>query len=407
MAGPDARRFEAYDPATGPLKEMPLLIGITGPSFSGKSYSAERLAHGIQRVYGGTIYHVDTENDRALELHPRYGGPFTFQHIPFPMPKSPAEYEEVLRFCLSRPDVGVIILDQCTHEHVALLNMMEEYMQRKGIGDDYEKREKAIFASMVVPKAQRKRFNELAAFGAQRPDGRKVPVIYLYRGQDKTKPTKKTKVDGEGRAVMGRDGKAMSTMEIVHKGWQAETSSDLPYYMTARFLLPPGSDGHPNLAPDTEWERLAMKNPQQFRGWFRPGFQLTEEIGERLARWAKGLDVAAAGAPAQPPAEPQARVDRKALLAQVGNLLEKHCGSNNPQRSGALQAAFGTDKKGALEKMPDEAFAVGLTALRTQLEGLAAMKSAARQSPEPDSQDEWPPPEPDDDTLAREPGEED
>jgi hypothetical protein len=31
-----------------------------------------------------------------------------------------------------------------------------------------------------------------------------------------------------------------------------------------------------------------IKMPEQFRGWFTEGVQLSEEIGERLGRWAKG-----------------------------------------------------------------------------------------------------------------------
>lgn len=346
MALPEARKFEAYDPALGPLKEMPLLIGITGPSFSGKSYSSETLAAGIKKVYGGEVYHVDTENDRALELHKRYGGPFEFQHVPFRQPKSPGEYEGVIRFCLSKPDCGVIIVDTMTHEHLALLNMMEEYMERKGAGDDWEKRDRLLFASMVQPKAQRKRVNELIAFGCVRPDGRKVPIILLYRAQDKTKPGKSKKDGGDGKPI--------------HKGWQAETTSDLPFYMTARFLLPPGSDGHPNLSPDTEWEKLEIKNPQQFRGWFKPGFQLSEEIGERLARWAKG------GAAAAP--------DEKATILEFIRLkLATIPGTKD--RGSAIQRHFLCPSWTPVTKLSLDRLQAGYAGLAAELEGLAAMKA--------------------------------
>jgi len=357
------RTFEDYDPSTRPLKELPLLIGITGPSFSGKSYSAGRVATGIQRVYGGEIYWVDTENDRALELHASRGGPFKFRHVPFPQPKSPLEYVQVLDMLLAKPDIGVAIIDTLTHEHIALLNMMEEYMERKGAGDDREKRDRLLFASMVVPKAQRKRLNERIAFGSIRRDGRKVPLLLLYRAQDKTKPGKSKRDGGDGKPI--------------HKGWQAETSSELPYYMTARFLLPPGSDGHPNLNPDTEWERLAIKNPQQFRDWFKPGFQLSEEIGERLARWAKGNLAPQGDRPAT--GQPEAK---KGILDEIGGLLTRHLGEDRAARGQALELAFGTPDRVAVSKQSAEELAAGLTVLRNNLEAGERMR-------EPGEDDLW------------------
>lgn len=353
-----ARAFEDYDPTTR-KKEMPLLVGITGPSFSGKSYSAGELATGIQKVYGGQIYWIDTENDRALELHKSMGGPFEFRHVPFRQPKSPGEYEEVLNYCLAKPDCGVIIFDTMTHEHIALLNMMEEYMERKGAGDDWEKRDRLLFASMVVPKAQRKRLNEKIAFGAVRKDGRKVPLILLYRAQDKTKPGKSKREGGDGKPI--------------HKGWQAETSSDLPYYMTARFLLPPGSDGHPNQKPDTEWEKLAIKNPQQFRDWFQDGFQLNRAIGERLARWAMG-EAAVTPAPAPIVAQAGGQGGKQALLAELAEALTSAYGQDREKRSAALEHAFGTWSRKEIEKLGEDDLRKGLAALKMNLDPAAHME---------------------------------
>lgn len=340
----EPRKFTDYDPAEGVLKVMPLLISITAPSFGGKSYSAGRLAVGIQRVVGGQIYWIDTENDRALELHKRYGGPFEFRHVPFHHPKSPQEYEQALKFCLAKPDCGVIIIDNMSAEHVALLDMMEEYFTRKGISDNWEKREKATMAAQVIPKAHRKHFNEVAAFGAMRPDGRKVPIIFLYRAVDKTKPSTKIETDASG--------KTYKKMEIVHVGWQAETTSPLPALMTARFLLPPASDGHPNLNPDTEFEKLVVKNPQQFRGWFAPGFQLTEEVGERMARWAYPATDSATK-----PDPDRAVVLLAEIEAHLRTLLSQDA------KKEALQSAFGATWK-QVKEMPVDKLEAGLTKLK-------------------------------------------
>ena len=45
--------------------QVPLIVGITGSSFSGKTVSALRLATGMQRVYGGEIGMDDTESRRG------------------------------------------------------------------------------------------------------------------------------------------------------------------------------------------------------------------------------------------------------------------------------------------------------------------------------------------------------
>ena len=45
---------------------VPLLIGLVGSSGSGKTFSALRIATGIQKVTGGDIYYIDTESRRAL-----------------------------------------------------------------------------------------------------------------------------------------------------------------------------------------------------------------------------------------------------------------------------------------------------------------------------------------------------
>jgi hypothetical protein len=351
------RKFEDFDAVQQAAKKPKgLLIGLTGPQFSGKSYSAGELATGIQRVVGGRIYWVDTENDRALELVPYFKDSEgrSFRHVPFPQPESPKQYEDVVRYCLSKPDCGVIILDQCTHEHLALLDMRDAYLDRKA-GDNWDARQKYNAAALVLPKAQRKRFEELVAYGAMRADGTKVPMILLYRATDKSVPGKGKSEGGDGNWV--------------HKGWQAETTSTLPYYMTARFLLPPGSDGKPNLKPDTEWEKLAIRNPQQFRDWFQEGFQLNREIGERLARWAMGEAPAAAERPASgSPAQTAGKLD------EIVALLRDHFGDDQKAKAEALLHSFGTSRwKGGIAAMDDPALLKGLAALKMNLDPAAHM----------------------------------
>ena len=150
-----------------------------------------------------------------------------------------------------------------THEHSGeggIMDRSEKYLDKK-CGDDEGARQRNFMLSLVKPKAERKKLNRrILHLG--------VNVIFCYRALDKVKP------------VQGK--------EPMKLGWQPETTSPLHYEMTARFLLGPGSDGVPTLIPDTPAERVHTKNPDQFRGWWDQGMQLTEDVGENMARWCAG-----------------------------------------------------------------------------------------------------------------------
>jgi hypothetical protein len=243
---------------------MPLLVGITGCPGSGKTFSALELATGMRRVVGGDIGVVDTEAGRSLH----YKNLFDFKYIPFKPPFSPERYEAALSYCLSK-NMKTVIFDSTSHEHDGeggVLDQIEEYLQRKG-GDNPDAREKYKWAAQIEPKRQRRLFNQ-----AVEQVGNRAILIFLYRASDKSKP--------------GPGGKPL------HLGWKAETTSNLPYLMTARFLLLPGSDGCPVLKADTQAEELSIKLPIQFRDLIKPGLKLNRDLGEKLARWAQGTEEA-------------------------------------------------------------------------------------------------------------------
>lgn len=240
------------------------MVGITAPSFGGKTFSALRLATGMQKVVGGKIYLLDTEKDRSLH----YKDNFDFIQVPFEPPYNPESYANGIEYCLNE-GAKVLIVDQMTYEHSGeggVLDMIEEFLESKAEklkaqGRDYENMEAYKWTAQIKPKRERKSLNNMI-----RGVGAQMIMIFLFRANDKTKP------GGRGE-------------KPVHVGWQAETTSDLPYDMTVRFLLPPGSDGKPNLNPDTEFEKMSIKMPSAFREWFKPDLQLNEELGERLAKW--------------------------------------------------------------------------------------------------------------------------
>lgn len=256
-----ARTFED---APAVRRQVPLLVGVTGPSGSGKTYSALLLATGMQRVIGGEIFAIDTEARRMLH----YADRFKFRHVDFQAPFGPLDYLAAIEHCV-RQGAKILVIDSMTHEHNGeggVMDQVDTYLERK-CGDDEGARKRHFMLAMVKPKQQRKALNtRIVQLG--------INAVFCYRAADKIKP------------IPGKEPEKL--------GWQPETTSPLVYEMAQRFLLSPAGDGRPVVNPETNAEKLSVKSPEQFRGWFAPGMQLNEDLGEKLARWAAGGDGATA-----------------------------------------------------------------------------------------------------------------
>lgn len=265
--------------STATRTDVPLLIGITGASSSGKTYSALELAVGVQTVRPGPIFVADTEGGRARH----YSDKFKFEHVPFAPPFGPLDYKAAIDYCVSK-GARIIVVDSMSHEHDGdggVLDQIDDYLEKKA-GDNWEKRDRLKFAAQIKPKAERKELNQRIL---QLTD---VTFIFCYRAHEKIRLTK------------GKD---------PEKGWAPISTSPLFFDMTLRLLLPPGSDGRPLFFPQDEGEKLLTKLPYQFREWFKAGDQLNAEIGRKLALWAKGGDASGSPAllPPPAPASPPAR----------------------------------------------------------------------------------------------------
>lgn len=264
------RKFED-SPAV--RERVPLLLGVYGASGSGKTFSALRLATGIQRVTGGDIFVIDTEAKRALH----YADIFKFRHVPFNPPFGPLDYLAAIQHCIAK-GARVLVIDSMTHEHSGeggVMDQVDKYLDAK-CGDDIKAREKNFMRAMVKPKGQRRTLtSRIVQLG--------INGVFCYRAHEKIKP--------------------VSGKEPENLGWVPETTSPLIYEMAQTFLLDPGSDGVPTFSTDKRAEGMLIKSPQQFRGWFKDGQRLDEDMGERMARWSAGgpgATAAEAAAAAQP-----------------------------------------------------------------------------------------------------------
>jgi hypothetical protein len=272
-----ARTFTA-SPAV--RAQVPLLIGIMSPSGGGKTFSALRLATGIQQVFGGDIYGVDTENNRMLH----YADQFKFKHVPFGAPFGSLDYLEALRWC-SNQGSRITIVDSMTHEHIGEGGYLEtaEAVVDRIAGNDYKKREAVKMLGWAKAGPLRQKMIE----GIKQLDG---AFIFCFRAKEKTKPVRKP------------DGKT----DVVDMGFMPIAGEEWVYEMALNCMLEPRSEGVPTWRSDHVGERMMMKLPVQFKGIFAESAPLSEDIGRRLAEWAKG----GTSSPAQPRVEAAASSSR-------------------------------------------------------------------------------------------------
>lgn len=256
-----ARDFTAKD---GKREHTPLLVGLTGPSGGGKTFSALRLATGIQSVVGGDIYFIDTENRRGLH----YADRFKFKHVDMQPPFGSLDYLAALEFCVGQ-GARTIIVDSMSHEHDGpggLIDTHEAELSRMA-GDDWRKRQAVQMLAWAEPKARRRKLlNGMVRLPAN--------IIMCFRAKQTAKPVK-------------RDGKT----EVEQMGFMPIAGDEFVFEMTLNCLLPPAAGGVPKWQSEEAGEQTMIKLPEQFRSWLLDrGRPLDEEVGAGLARWASGIE---------------------------------------------------------------------------------------------------------------------
>lgn len=245
-----------FDDKPAVRESVPLLLGIVGPSGSGKTWSALRLATGIQQVTGGDIYGIDTEGRRMLH----YSDYFKFRHVDFGAPFGSLDYLACIQQQAAK-GAKTIIVDSASHEHEGpggMIDFHEHEFQRMG-GRDAVK-----MLAWVKPKqARRALINGILQLPCN--------FIFCFRAKHISKPVK---VNGK--------------TEVIDQGFVPVSGDEFVYEMACNIFLPPGSKGVPAWQSERPGESMAMKLPQQFRDIFATREPLSEDIGRKLAEWAKG-----------------------------------------------------------------------------------------------------------------------
>lgn len=243
-------------------ENTPMIIGISGASGSGKTFTALELAMGLAGKR--KIAFIDTEGRRAL--HYADLGRFRFDHLDFAAPYTPARFLEALKQA-SEAGYAVVIVDSFSDEYVGeggLVDMANAQLERV----------KNTAASWAVPKAQHK----LVIRWLRQS---RCHVIFCLRAEEKVRLEKVVRNNREQTVV-------------VPIGWQPICEKGVPYEMTTSFLLTPDAPGIPK----------PIKIQEQHRSFFPLDRPVTRETGVRLAAWCAG----GAPAPAPPPTQRQQEV---------------------------------------------------------------------------------------------------
>jgi hypothetical protein len=234
-----------------------LLIGLAGASGSGKTFTAMRLAKGIAGDKPFAV--IDTEAGRAKH----YADAFRFDHGDLSPPFSPDAYADAI-MAADKAGYPVIVVDSVSHEWAGTggcLDMQDAELDRMA-GSDWKKREACKMAAWIKPKTSHKHM-------VQKLLQVRAHLILCFRAEEKIE------------MVRGDDGK----MKIVPKqspvgidGWLPICEKNLPYELTASFLLMASAPGVPK----------PIKLQEQHRPLFPLDRPITEESGKRIAEWASG-----------------------------------------------------------------------------------------------------------------------
>lgn len=296
----------------------PLRIGIGGPTKSGKTYSAHRLARGLVPPGGGPILMINAEGAMGHQ----YADKFKYLTCELTAPYRPMHYTDSLKYAATL-NPGAVIVDSTSHMQDGPGGIVEwhtEIALRMAKGDP-DKVEKMNAQAWVEPKHMENLFiYQLQAMVC--------PVILCFRAKEKVKITK------EGKWI--------------DLGWQPIASDRVAFETLFTLMLPPHSKGVPDLAISE------LREP--FDTLLTKGKQIDEDLGRMLVEWARGQAAkAAAGVVA-------------VLLEEIQSVLVSRypgqAAADKESKSVLLEQAFGTRGWSKVQAMDELALRAGIEKLR-------------------------------------------
>jgi len=252
-------------------EQIPLLLGVAGGTGSGKTMSALLLARGIAK--GEPFAFIDTENGRAL----MYADMFPeMQHGTISAPFRPAKYADAIE-AADAQGFPVVVVDSMSHEWAGDGGCLDWHDELMG-GDQ----KKNLSAWIEPKKAHKQMVTRLLQMRAH--------VILAFRAEPKVEAVREggqTKIVPKA-SLTGLD------------GWLPISEKNLPYELTASFLLMADKPGVPQ----------PIKLQEQHKPFVPLDRPLAEQTGAQLAAWAAGgVQAPSSAQPGEPYAsEPQRRL---------------------------------------------------------------------------------------------------
>lgn len=227
----------------------PMIVGLAGPSKSGKTYSSLRLAMGM--ADGGDIAMINTEGPRGHQ----YADTFKYLACDLTEPFGMKRYEEVIKDAAAiKP--AVLIIDSVSHAHEGAGGMLDQHEKEldKMAGQDYAKRERMTWAAWVKPKAdEANMINTMLQVGCH--------IVLCFRAKEKIKIVK-----------------GQPPLDL---GWRPIGSDRIHFETAVTLILPPNSKG----IPDMSATGSELREP--FDSMIK-AVQIDEALGKNLAEWARG-----------------------------------------------------------------------------------------------------------------------
>ena len=230
-------------------EQVPLLLGLAGGTGSGKTYSALELAKGLANEQRFAL--IDTENGRAQH----YADQFEFDHADIRAPFRPQAYADAIE-AADAAGYPVVVVDSASHEWYGdggCLDWHDELM-----GGQQSKN----LTAWIEPKREHKRMvTRLLQVRAH--------VILCFRAEPKVEAVR----DASGNLKI--EPKASLTGL---DGWIPIAEKNLPYELTASFLLMADRPGVPK----------PIKLPAALQPLMPLDKPVDAAVGLALAEWATG-----------------------------------------------------------------------------------------------------------------------
>jgi hypothetical protein len=316
----------AFTPAV--RANVPLLLGFSGGTGSGKTFTAMEVATGLAGEKKFAV--IDTENGRALH----YADRFNFDHAELRAPFRPDAYLDAI---IAADEAGypAVLVDSTSHVWAGdggVLDWQEEELDRMA-GTDWKKREACKMAAWIKPKVAHKRM-------VSRLLQMRCHVILCFRAEQKVE----MKRDENGKMRI----EAKESPTGLH-GWIPTCEKNLPFELTASFLL----------TADRPGVVKPIKLQEQHRTFFPLDRATNRETGRQLAEWARGGVGSAATNTSGAPVDLQALSDVGETKARAGLAALKAWWVTIPV---AAKTALKSKLDGEWKRLAEEAGEAGGTA---------------------------------------------